>query len=660
MRRCLLLLAVLFLSAPGTAAPVEGRVVTEAGGVPPGLAIRIDGAAASVDADGRFRAEADGRIVRIEITAAGHYPAVHTVAAAAGRLPDITLVAKRPDRRLLLFAGDAMLARRYFEPLEGEPVLVRRERVAEDGARLLDAVRPYVDIADYASVNLETQLAATQPGERLPKSVTFFSPPELAGLLRDAGFDYVALGNNHLFDYGDNGLKSTLDAVRAAGLEASGAGADEVAARAPLRVSLDRKPYAFWSYVGWAGSFEPNQVAGADKGGAALGSPAAIAGDLATADGVRVVQYHGGLEYAEAPALSERTVLRLAVDEGADVVIGHHPHVLQGLEIYRDRLIAYSMGNFLFDQYHYATHLGMLLYVWMDGERLHRAEAVPIHVNGYVPTPATGAMRYAVLSRLARLSAAFGTCFEVSGAHAIVTVPVPAERCEPRTMASGDVPATGIVDLADLGASPLRPVAASADRWLRLGEDILRRGDFEYTGLFETTDRSWIESDGVDITGPPGFAMEINVPRGGGPVTGGMRFFERVFRPSNPATLSGRLHVGGEARVRFLLQRRRPDVPLSEARASGPITELGVVETADPGWTGFAFDFDQPRVATRSVRLLIEVTDASADRRGVSVTLDDLDWIEWQTPWLQGGSLAETAMHATHLQYRDELPTVGN
>lgn len=646
-------LSILLLSAASVAGPIEGRIVAESGAVPAGLEVRIDGIAVGVDAEGRFSAEPGGAVARIEIGAAGYYPAVHTVSARAGLVPDIVLVEKRSGRRLLLFAGDAMLARRYFEPVAGEPVLVRPGHVAADGARLLDAVAPYVRIADYASVNLESQLAVAEPGARLPKSVTFYSPPELAGLLRDAGFDYAALGNNHVFDYGLAGLESTLAAVRASGLDTSGAGVNEHEARTPWQASLDGEHYAFWSYVGWAGEFEPNQVAGPVKGGAALGSPAVFAEDLAGVEAVRVLQYHSGLEYAEAPALSERTALRYAVDEGADIAIGHHPHVLQGIEVYRGRLIAYSMGNFLFDQFHYATQLGMLLYVWMDGEELHRAEIVPIHVNGFVPTPATGAMRYAVLSRLARLSSPFGTCFEENGAHAIVTTAPDGERCAPQVVEVGS-PTTGVVELADTGASPLQPVVARAEQPLRLGIDILQRGDFEYVGLFGTKDRSWIESDGIAVAKSSGRALEFTIAPGGDALTGGMKVFERTFRLSNPATLSGRVQVDGKARVRFLLQRRRPDVPLAEALESGPREEIGVVESGDTGWTEFAFDFEQPRVATQSVRFLVEVTDISADHRGARVLLDDLAWVEWQTPWLSGDDARNGPVHATHLQRRDD------
>ena len=134
----------------------------------------------------------------------------------------------------MLFAGDAMLARRFLAPRADEPALVRREHVQQDGRMLFDAIAPYIRLADFASVNLETQLSEREPDERLPKSVTFFSPTALAGLLEEAGFDYVALGNNHTYDYRDAGLISTLEALQKTGLAYSGAGLDEAAGLASI------------------------------------------------------------------------------------------------------------------------------------------------------------------------------------------------------------------------------------------------------------------------------------------------------------------------------------------------------------------------------------------------------------------------------------------
>jgi len=364
---------------------------------------------------------------------------------------------------------------------------------------------------------------------------------------------------------------------------------------------------------------------------------------------VSVLQYHSGLEYSAAPAVSERMRLRAAVDRGADVAIGHHAHVLQGFEIYRDRLVAYSLGNFLFDQYAYTTQLGMLLYVWMDGDTLHRAEVVPMNINGYVPTPATGNFRYSVLHRLARLSRPFDTCLRANGAHALIES-CTAENAQTVDLGSvqpGELP----VHLNRLGLTPLAPAVFRANgRSYRLGTDILRRGDFEYSGLFGTHDRAWIQDESTSIVDDESRAMKI-AAKGRDATRTGMKVFERTYSPSNPTTVRGRVYTDGAATVRFLLQRRRTDDALEDALQDGPTTVVGGLRISKSGWHDFSFDFDQPRVSTRSVRLLIDVRDDSGRRDGTVVLFDDLAWIEWRTPWLDGGDVAPDAAFATHVQF---------
>jgi len=657
-----LMLVVTAIPSRATAEPVlvHGRIVGESGQAIDRVTLQVRGESLDVSQGGEFALSLDTpTTVLLEISAPGYYSFAHTlhrsdfVPGRVATMPAIELVQKKPERTLLVFAGDSMLSRRYFEPRDGEPILVRRERIVEDGRKLLRHVRPYVELADYASVNLETQLSAAELKNPVPKSVTFYSPVELASLLEWTGFDYVALGNNHMFDYRDEGLKATFDALGNTILDYSGAGHDERQAREPARVDIDGRPHSFLSYVGWRGTFEPSQVAEQSKGGATLASErdiAAALGELAE-DSVAVLQLHSGLEYAASPALTERSMLRQAVVEGADIAIGHHAHVLQGFEIYDDRLIAYSLGNFLFDQYHYTTQLGMLLYVWMDGEMLHRAEAMPLHINGYVPTPATGSFRHAVLTRLARLSDA-SVCMRASGFHALI------ESCDgtPKTGTRIVIPesASGVpVHVRTLGASPFTPLFVDAgERLHRLGIDLLRRGDFEYARLYGAHDRTWVEGKNASLKTGNNNHLEVRIPPGGETVRTGMKVFERVFTLSNPATVSGRMKIDGNVRIRFLLQRRRPTDTLDDALANGPITEIGVTEQSSANWHEFSFDHNQPRIATRSVRLLIEIEDISVEQSGAAVSFDDIAWVEWQTPWRDEDDRGQGTNYATHLQLK--------
>lgn len=641
---------------------VTGQIVSEDGQAINGLAIQLDGQSIHSDDSGRFEFAMDASSSgprQISVSSYDYYSTLQTVQRSdfvAGRpavIPTIDLVRKKAGRRLLMFAGDAMLSRRYFEPRAGEPVLVRRTHVAEDSQALLRHVKPYVELAEYASVNLETQLSRLPLTDGLHKSVTFYSPPELAESLQWAGFDYTALGNNHMFDYRDAGLRSTFDVLDDLQLDYSGGGFDDEAARRPSIAKIGGESHAFLSYVGWAGTFSPNQVAEASKGGAALGTSKVIGEDLSKLPDstTAVMQLHAGLEYSPHPAMSEQTTLRQAVRDGADIVIGHHPHVLQGFEIVDKRLIAYSMGNFLFDQYHYTTQLGMLLFVWMDGDQLHRAEVVPLHINGYVPTPATGAFRFAILQRLAKLSDQDSVCMQPNGFHATVRACVGNRKTEAqkiRAIQGGK--ARSPVALRDLGASPFAPVDIDeAETPYRLGVDILRRGDFEYRGLFDTRDRTWIEDEHSEIATSGGTGLRVNVAAGNTSVRTGLKVFERVFTPSNPATVSGRIKVTRNVRLRALLQRRRTTDALDQALSEGPVTEIGTVTLTPEGWQDFVFEYDQPRQATRSVRLLFEIEDLSGD--GAIAELDDLAWIEWSTPWISAEEDAQP-IYATHLQFQ--------
>lgn len=652
------LLILLLIASPVASQTISGRVLGDDGKALAGAVIEVAGQRVVSDPDGGFgmTVTAPGPVA-LRIAADGYYTTLHTYAAADiagldGDLGNITLVAHRPDRRLLLFAGDAMLARRFFEPPDGEPVLVRRRHVLEDGKKRLSAIRPYVELADFATVNMETQLASRRPEGRLSKSVTFYSPPEFAKLLEWCGFDYVALGNNHTWDYQEAGLRSTFVALDATRLGYSGAGFDEPTARAAHLADLDGKRFAFLSYVGWAGTFSPHQAAEGSKGGAALGSSQVFAEDLAAlpADATAVLQYHSGLEYSDEPALSERTRLRLAIDDGADVAIGHHAHILQGLEVYRNRLIAYSMGNFLFDQTYYTTQLGMLLYVWMDGDEMYRAEVVPMYVNAYVPTPATGAMRYAILHRLARLSRPLGTCLLPNGAHATVG------SCEEHAVQRLDLgaarPGNGPVSLQQIGIGPTAPAsfALSGYRY-RLGTDILPQGDFESFGAHAIPGRGWLLGPDAEVVDGESRQLRLSVPENAALQTG-MSAFQRVFTRSNPTTLAGRIHADGPVTVRFRLQRRRPATPLAEALANGPLLTVGGLRVEQPGWQRFSLDFDQPRVGTEAVRLLIDVADDPDSPGGAEVLLDDLAWIEWRSPWINGDNGFIDVHYATHAQFQ--------
>lgn len=586
-------------------------------------------------------------LLKVRVSAPGYYDAVHTFARAdlVSAPPGIRLVKRAKGRVMLTFAGDTMAARRYLHPRDGEAALLSDPPAVQEMLGLLEHVAPYLDLADVTSVNLETPLSVDDPGGRLRKSVTFYSHPSLITALQQAGVDYVALGNNHIYDFAETGLRRTLSLLEQSTLGFSGAGLDAQSARAAWLHAPGN--LAFLSYVGWPGTFSPTQTATATKGGAALGTARTLREDAARyPERVTVVNYHGGLEYSSAPSLMDLNRMHAAVDAGADVVIGHHPHVVQGLELKDQRLIAYSLGNFLFDQYIYATHAGMLLHVWLDGEEMYAAEVVPLHINGYVPQPATGTFARSILRQI-RAQSAPTLVGRASGAHGLFRAPELLQS----VVEAVPIRSAGVVALPAWDADYELDLTESG-LFLRQGTELLRRGDLSY--LERAPLRDWLNvREAQVVRGEDGVRLMFT-----GPVSTGMKVFERVFTPSAPQTLMLRVETDSAVRVRAYLQRRRTDQSLAQALEAGPSELLGERLVRAGKEQVLRFDFNSPRLASRGLRLLLDIQQAEQARTWI----DDIAWIDWRSPWRRtgaGGSEIRLTDASTHLEVRHTMPGEG-
>ena len=633
--------------------------------------LEINGQSLSVDRQGKFHGEIDEHATyQLTITAPGHYAgrqsfshyelnqAPYLRGSHGAQLPAITLVKKQPGRVMLAFAGDAMMGRRYFTPHPGEPALLRNDHLIDDTRTLLSQMKPYLSIADYAAVNLETQILAGKPSQHAPKSVTFYSPPETLQALTWAGVDYVDLGNNHTFDYLEEGLTETLKHLDASSLAYSGAGHSEQEALKAHRQTLGQNPLSFLGYVGWRGSFTPHQVAEGDKGGAAFGSMKNIRQSVAREAGAgytTIVQYHGSQEYSEGPTGVTESRLKAAVDEGADLVIGHHPHVPQGFELYNGKLIAYSMGNFLFDQYFFATPQSFMLYVWMDGETFHRAEIVPIYLKGYVPTPATGIQRFSVMKRLARLSGANGVEIDVSGGHGII-------------YSNGQRRAKTVTRQSIALAAQQTPQSLYHTGWdnqlqsfveatlprHRLGENLVHGGDFESFNTFDALERSWLLEGGQlsseqAASGRQSLKFEVTE---GKPALFAMSKFRRIYRRSNPASWSARLKTTQPVEIRLYMQQRTRGKKLLDALSNAPKQLIASRWlSGSNNWQNLSVPFNTPRNSYNRFRLLMEI-HTDGQQAPVEVFIDDAALIQWLTPYQSSNVIDEQEQRrATHLQF---------
>ena len=257
-------------------------------------------------------------------------------------------------------------------------------------------LRPLLAEADLLVGNLEAPFLADTTGvPRADKTWTFAVPPTAAAALTAAGFDAVGLANNYIFDYGFLGLYEIWEVFDAAGIVYAGMGWNRGEAHRPVIVERAGRRIALLAY---SHTFPADFWAGENRPGTAHADSLRLLHDVgraAAAADLVLVSFHWGAELSEWPKQYQHVFARLAIDAGADLVIGHHPHTLQPFEWYRGRLIAYSLGNFVFGSYT-TTARGALLLVHFSGEVPVRADLHPLDVNNlrreFRPRPAPRAL----------------------------------------------------------------------------------------------------------------------------------------------------------------------------------------------------------------------------------------------------------------------------
>jgi len=296
--------------------------------------------------------------------------------------------------------GDIMLAGRWA------PVLKKRGY-----DHPFDGVRAQLAGADINLGNLEAPIARNGDEFR-EKKFRFRAEPAVAKALQRAGFNLVTLANNHSMDFGASALEETLLHLKNANIAWIGAGNNLAEARQMKLFSIKGKRIAF---LGYSLTQPIEFFAGKDHPGTAPGYAKMVAADVAAArtqaDFV-VVSFHWGKEANPLVQPYQQTAAHNAVDAGADAVIGHHPHILQGIERYKRAIIFYSLGNFTFAAKSTTAEVGAIVRLRLNGEQ-RSAEVLPLDVLhrrvGFQPQVLKGVRGEAVIETLNRLSKPFKT-----------------------------------------------------------------------------------------------------------------------------------------------------------------------------------------------------------------------------------------------------------
>ncbi len=265
----------------------------------------------------------------------------------------------RQKETRLVFVGDIMLSRNIGKAMAEK----------SDYRFFFRKIASTTPSADVAFANLETPVSTR--GILSGSIYSFRTDPKALEGLKYAGFDVVSIANNHIWDYGRQAFKDTLVSLAESGITAVGGGENYEDAHTPKVITVGKTKIAFLAYTNLISPFL----------GGASSTPAIsrfdddiLKADIAKAKkyaDVVIVSFHWGDEYHTKHNKEQERVGKLVIDAGANLVVGHHPHVVQEVEEYKGGYILYSLGNFIFDQnFSEDTSHGLLVEVTFLGNKI--------------------------------------------------------------------------------------------------------------------------------------------------------------------------------------------------------------------------------------------------------------------------------------------------
>lgn len=268
-------------------------------------------------------------------------------------------------------------------------------------------IRGWFREADVVVANLEGPISDQQGETESPRSnVVFCAPPVAARLLKDGGVTLVVTANNHATDYGRTGIAETIDFLGREGVLWVGTSAESTGLFPPAIVVRNGVRIGFVAYT----QFVNNRSSGGRFVSIFDSVRAALEIDsLRRRVDLIIASYHGGREYVDTSDAVTRAHMHALIDAGADVVIGHHPHVARGIERYKGKLMFLSLGNCIFYQPRRSwTDIGLGLdIVWRKREGRMVSSLVrlrPVHAGFQPSTEVPAAQAREFMERIRRLS----------------------------------------------------------------------------------------------------------------------------------------------------------------------------------------------------------------------------------------------------------------
>ena len=630
-----LLLLVLLAACPGpdpeeacfAPASTWGEVVDMEGDPIPDARVVTDAGETRTDAAGRFltsegngnrwvRVEAEGYLSRTRPTRPGDHVLVR-LSEDDGQTLTLTV------------GGDTMFARRYQDPDEDGDLadaVVRPTHARTDAAALLADIAPLLSASDLTALTLEGPLilgAEPHPS----KEHLFANPPEVAFALAEAGVDLVNLATSHTYDFLDEGVTRTLSTLEAAGMEGFGAGGNEEEAWGPRILIVGNHTLGLVACTTITGTAE-------DIGYDALPNRPGVAGcdvdklresvvNARIASDVVLVFLHGGWEYQEDPSTLVEDLATTAMEAGAHVVVGNHPHVIQAMEAQGTNLVAFSLGNLVFDQTLWDTlQSGLLtLEIGWNG-KVKRATLEPLILEDFRPRGVSGRLQ----EQLARdYLGRTGTGVVVD--DGAVEVDFSGRATEQDRVVHVQADGSGWSKPEGVEGSWIHDVTGAED-W-RVGRDVLLVGDFEVVdldskcseGVFWRMASEWAEIAPADDAGR---LLRHTSTRHALDPTWSRPDHRLPLSAGAAYTLTGRLRGNGMLQIRLrTYETASSDLHYQEFEE----------RVAKKEWQTFQIDTELP---ARATMLLPEFGLLPPTEGDNFIELDDLRLIRWEPPPEEG------------------------
>jgi len=256
----------------------------------------------------------------------------------------------------------------------------------------LKEVKDILQKADITIGNLESPFMDGKPNKSAG-SMIFGAELKNIPALKQAGFDAMNLANNHFSNQGQEGMLLTFETLKSNNIGYFGAGNNFKEAHSPYIMTVNNLKLAFLGYTD-LDVLPANSIATEDRAGVAVMDEVQVQIDILEAKKLAdmvFVSMHSGIEYTPYANNRQIDFAHTSIDAGADLVFGHHPHVVQGTEIYKDKTIIYSLGNFVFDQpWSKETQQGLIAQISFKSKKLEKMELIPVHIYDWAqPTVIT-------------------------------------------------------------------------------------------------------------------------------------------------------------------------------------------------------------------------------------------------------------------------------